>query len=110
MIEPKRTKAEERSYAALELELLEQRQWLNLAQLKQDLIPEDWHHIEEDVPVRPRKTRVTAAMDADLVRWFRAMGHGYQARMNSVLRAYMLAVLSKEIVRRADRDWRGDPI
>jgi hypothetical protein len=30
--------------------------------------------------------------------------------MNAVLRAYMLAVISKEIERRGDRDWKGELI
>ena len=60
--------------------------------------------------VRPRKTKVTAAFDADLVKWYRAMGHGYQARMNAVLRAYMRAVVSKEIESHGDRDWKHEQI
>ena len=41
----------------------------------------------------------TPAYDADVAKFFRTMGQGYQARMNAVLRAYMLAILS-----RADRE------
>ena len=44
------------------------------------------------------------------MKWFRGMGHGYQARMNAVLRSLMLAVISKEILLRGDRDWKGDEI
>ena len=62
------------------------------------------------VPVRPRKLRVTAGYDEDLVKWFRNMGQGYQARMNAVLRAYMLAVKSREIGSAGNRDWKGDEI
>jgi len=110
MTERKRSKSEERSYAALEQELSEQRRWLDYFRLKEAFIPPDWDRIETEIPVRPRKTRITACLDADMVKWFRAMGHGYQARMNGVLRSYMLAVVSKEILRRADEDWKGDPI
>ena len=53
--------------------------------LKERMIPAEWRAIERDVPVRPRKLRVTAAYDEELVKWFRAMGQGYQARMNAVL-------------------------
>ena len=60
--------------------------------------------------MRRRKTRVTAAFDADTVKWFRAMGHGYQARMNAVLRTFMLAVVSKEILFRKNIDWKYDPL
>ena len=62
------------------------------------------------VPCRPRKTRITAAFDTEVVRWYRGLGHGYQARMNAVLKAYMHAVISKEIEQRGDRDWKGDLI
>ena len=43
------------------------------------------HGSRREVPVRPKKIRVTAAYDEELVKWFRAMGHNYQARMNAVL-------------------------
>lgn len=63
------------------------------------LIPEDWTTFERDVPVRLKKTKIAEAFDADMVKWFRGMGLGYQARMNAVLRTYMLAIISKEIER-----------
>lgn len=72
--------------------------------------PHDWHWIEHDVPVRPRKTRLTACFDTDLVKWFQAMGHGYQARLYVVLRTFILAVQSKEILSQRDLDWKGDEI
>ena len=74
------------------------------------MLPPEWHRIEREVPVRPRKVRVTMTYDEDLAKWFRAMGHGYQARMNAVLRAYMLAVKGREIASRQDKDWKGDEI
>jgi hypothetical protein len=45
-----------------------------------------------------------------MVNWFRALGRGYQPRMNAVLRAYMHAVASKEIARRGERDWKGEAV
>jgi uncharacterized protein (DUF4415 family) len=110
MIEPRRSKAEERSYAALLRELHELEAWNRDRKLKERMIPPDWRRLEQAAPTRPRKTRITAAFDADVVRWYRGLGHGYQARMNAVLRAYMLAVISKEIERRGDRDWKGELI
>jgi uncharacterized protein (DUF4415 family) len=86
-----------------------ERHWAN-ERLKRKLIPPDWHTVERDVPVRRRRTKITADFDADMVKWFRAMGLGYQARMNQVLRTWMLAVISKEIERQGDRDWKGDPL
>ena len=77
--ERKRSRAEEKSYAALQLELIEIEQW-------------------------------PAGLDADLVKWFRGLGAGYQARINAVLRCHMLAVVWKEILLRSDKDWRTDLI
>ncbi len=115
MTERKRTKSEEQSYAALqqtlsELELIELEQWNRYRKLKDRMIPPAWRTVEREVPVRPKKLRVTAAYDEELVKWFRAMGHNYQARMNAVLIAYMHAVKSREIASRKDKDWKGDEI
>jgi len=110
LTERRRNIEQERAYNRLMLQLDEMHRSLANARLKQALIPADWHRIEREVPVRPRKTKLTAAFDADLVKWFRGVGHGYQARMNAVLRSYMLAVISKEILTRGDRDWKGDEI
>jgi uncharacterized protein (DUF4415 family) len=35
------------------------------------------------------KTLLSLRVDSDVVEWFRAQGHGYQSRMNALLRAYM---------------------
>ncbi len=103
-----RNLAEEIAYNQMMIELGEVRRWVENHKLKESLIPSDWHKVEKEVPVRRRKTKVTADFDADMVKWFRAMGLGYQARMNQVLRTWMLAVISKEIERQGDRDWKGD--
>ena len=39
----------------------------------------------------PKKTLLSLRIDADVVAWFRALGSGYQSRMNALLRAYMEA-------------------
>ena len=38
-----------------------------------------------------RKQQVTLRIDADVLRWFRAQGPGYQSKINALLRAYMEA-------------------
>lgn len=106
----KRTKTEERAYSLAVRELYDLEEWNRLRKLREKHVPADWHKIERDVPVRAKKARVTAAYDADMVRWYRSLGHGYQARMNRVLRAYMLLVIAKEIESAGDRDWKGDLI
>lgn len=84
--------------------------WNVQRKLRQKHIPPEWHTLAKDVPTRPKKERVTAAYDADMVKWYRSLGHGYQARMNQVLRTYMLGVISKEIRSAGDLDWKGDLI
>lgn len=111
----KRSKPEERATAELrqlllEMELAEQRREHDFRQLQARMIPAEWHRIEAEVPVQPRKLRVTANYDEDVVKWFRAMGMGYQARMNAVLRAYMAAVKSRVIESRGNLDWKGEEI
>ena len=39
---------------------------------------------------RPVKIPVKINYDADVLEWFRSFGKGYQTRINSVLREYML--------------------
>lgn len=36
-----------------------------------------------------RKTQLTLRVDSDVLEWFRKQGHGYQTKINSLLRAYM---------------------
>jgi uncharacterized protein (DUF4415 family) len=51
-------------------------------------LPADWASVEDRVPVKPYKDRVTIRVDREVLRWFRRLGPGYQTRMNAVLRAY----------------------
>src|SRR5690606_28268387 len=51
-------------------------------------------------PVRPRKKKVTLGLDEDVARWFQRLGAGYHGRINAVLRTYMLALISKEVLSR----------
>lgn len=34
------------------------------------------------------KKQLTLRLDADVLNWFKAQGHGYQTRINALLRAY----------------------
>jgi len=44
---------------------------------------------------KPVKVPVKINYDADVLEWFRSLGKGYQTRMNTALREYMLANLNK---------------
>jgi len=37
------------------------------------------------------KRQITLRLDADVIRWFRASGRGYQSRMGAVLKSYIAA-------------------
>jgi uncharacterized protein (DUF4415 family) len=39
----------------------------------------------------PRKAQLTLRLDRDVLDWFKEQGHGYQTRINALLRAYMEA-------------------
>ena len=56
-------------------------------------IPEEWHQIARERGRRP-KTRVTLRLDADVVKFFRAMGPDWQARVNRIVAAWMHARLA----------------
>ncbi|NNU81615.1 DUF3022 domain-containing protein [Halovulum dunhuangense] len=110
MTERKRTRAEEKAYIQLLINLNEQESWIRAYRKKQTLIPSDWYSVERKVPVTPKRSKVTLRVDDRALRWFRRMGPGWQARVDAVLQAYMLSVISKEIEGEFDRDWKGDPI
>ena len=110
MNDRKRTKAQIRAHAemlqTLQLEAIE----VEFRRRTGIIVPTDWEHMEDDHPTARPRTKITIALDADMVRWFRGFGRGYQRRLNGVLRAYMLAIISREIESRDSRDWRGNPI
>ena len=54
----------------------------------EQVIPETWATLEEDVDVTERKVKITIRLDESVVKFYRAMGVGYQARMNRVLQTY----------------------
>ncbi len=69
---------------------------LHWSLLKLQHIPAEWNHIALDhPPSNPSRIRVTASFDADVLKYFKGLGPGYQNRMNLVLRAYMHGRLAK---------------
>ncbi|WGI23413.1 BrnA antitoxin family protein [Amylibacter sp. IMCC11727] len=60
-------------------------------------LPEIWNEIPQLHPMRPNKVKVTLSLDEDMIKWFRKLGRGYQARINSILRVYWQALLSGQI-------------
>ena len=105
-----RTNAQERAHVRLMIELDRQERDIADARLRGRLIPPDWRGLEAAAPVRPRRKKVTVALDDEVARWFKGLGHGYHGRINAVLRTYMLALISKEVLSQGDRDRHGDQI
>lgn len=54
----------------------------------QDRVPEAWATLEEDIDCWEDKVKVTLRLDTSVARFYRAMGKGYQARMNRILATY----------------------
>jgi len=52
------------------------------------VIPEAWDTLEQDVDVTEKKQRVTLLLDASVAKFYRAMGQGYQARINRILSTF----------------------
>ncbi|MDZ4088866.1 MAG: BrnA antitoxin family protein [Tabrizicola sp.] len=78
-------------------------------------IPEEWHQIATATP-RAAKVKVTLALEADVLKFFRSMGEGYGPRINDVLRSYMHARLAGVIrgaetlahYREREEAWSGE--
>jgi uncharacterized protein (DUF4415 family) len=87
-----RSLREEIAYARLIAELGDMQAWWDRDRRKPGVIPRG---VEAPGP-RPR-TKITVKFDAEILKWFRAMGLGYQARMNHVLKCWMLSAITKEI-------------
>ena len=90
-----RSLREEVAYARLVAELAEMQDWWDRDRLRPGVIPRDAAGIAAASP-GPR-TKLTLKLDAEVAKWFRAMGLGYQARMNHVLRSWMREVVEREI-------------
>jgi len=63
---------------------------LHSVAMKLRCMPKEWDEIWKDGDRRdPKRLRATLRLDADVVKFFKAMGPGYQPRINRVLRAFM---------------------
>ena len=97
MTDRKRSKTEDLSFDRMLDGLDEQMAEIERLKRSHDLVPPGWHAVARLAPVTPPKAKLTLKLDADIVTWFRALGRGWQPRMNAVLRAYMHAVISKAV-------------
>lgn len=59
------------------------------------LVPDAWAMLEADVECHEKKEKVTLYLDASVAKFFRAMGRGYQARINRLLALYAQAKIAE---------------
>lgn len=52
-------------------------------------VPDAWHMIEADIECHEPKEKVTLYLDKSVAKMFRAMGHGYLARINRILDSWL---------------------
>ena len=52
-------------------------------------LDEDWFEAATFVNPSAEKERISIRLDEDILEFFRSQGHGYQSRINKVLREYM---------------------
>jgi uncharacterized protein (DUF4415 family) len=60
----------------------------NISTALRDEVPDAWHRLEADLDVVEPKVRVTLRIDASVAKFYRAMGQGYQARINRILETW----------------------
>jgi uncharacterized protein (DUF4415 family) len=58
-------------------------------------LPEDWESTVVIGVPEPRQS-IHIRVDADVLRWFKSQGPGYQTRMNAVLKAFVAAKRREE--------------
>ena len=77
--------------------------------LIRDLCPDAWRTLHDDLDVREKKVHVTLRLDASVAAFYRAMGQGYQARINRILTTYaQLRIAKAEMFEREFSAWRKE--
>ena len=51
-------------------------------------VPDAWDTLEQDIDVDEPKEKITIYLDASVAKFYKAMGRGYQARVNRVLATF----------------------
>ncbi len=74
-----------------------ERTMLNAAHLKEEdvfdyfvqaQVPEAWDTLEQDIDVEEKKVQITIRLDESVAKFYRAMGQGYQSRINRILATF----------------------
>ncbi|WP_298975105.1 BrnA antitoxin family protein [uncultured Roseobacter sp.] len=69
-------------------------------------VPAEWFRVKHDIDCHEPKVRVTLMLDESVAKMFRAMGRGYQARINRILQTW----LQQQILGFYEVDAIGDTI
>ena len=110
MTERKRTAKQDKSLSMMIHDLEGMEIEMKLLKKTRKLVPDGWGSATSTAPCKPKRTPVTLRLEPDVLTWYRSLGFGYQNRMNTILRCYMNAVISKHIEGEYDRDWLDRPI
>ena len=72
-----------------------------------DEVPAAWHVLEYDLDVSEPKVKVTLWLDKSVAQFYRAMGKGYQARVNRILALYAHMKIAKflDLEKAMNEDW-----
>ena len=91
MSKPKQMTRTERTYWSYAVDAMRRDEWdLHATLIEAGDLPAGWDEIWNAREHRDTRTqRVTIRLDSDVVKFFKAMGDGYQPRINRALRAYM---------------------
>ena len=94
---PKKTQTQMTAMDRLlrDIQFLDREDWIHRE--IETLIPPEWHTLEQDVEVTPKKAKVTLYLDAPVLKYFRAMGNGYQERINRLLSTWMNMKVAGEL-------------
>lgn len=63
----------------------------------EEVVPDAWHTLEADLEVEEPREKVTLYLDRSVARFYRGMGHGYQARINRLLRTWAQMRIAGEV-------------
>jgi hypothetical protein len=62
-----------------------------------EAVPDAWHTLEADTDVDEPREKVTLYLDRSVARFYRAMGRGYHARINRLLRTWAQMKIAGEV-------------
>ncbi|MEM9268468.1 MAG: BrnA antitoxin family protein [Pseudomonadota bacterium] len=96
-VHTRKSKAMDAAARRLQDALFDDHMLWDAAERQDHMIPEAWEDMSTYLPGEVEKHRVTLRVDAEVLKWYRKLGTGYQSRINGVLRTYMLARIAQVV-------------